>query len=192
MQLLRIKSLNILLIGIAYGCLFLMASCVNDLASIERITLDSKSPDEVTKNLHVFYSDSGYAKIEVFAKLAETYHKPEEITKLRDGIKVNFFKDDGEIVSTLTALYGEVNMQKGTIFVQDSVQLFNIKKKQRLVTESLYWNQKDSSVYTNSSVSVSSPKGTLFGQGIRTKQDFSSYTFIKPYGKVFIEEGDFK
>lgn len=169
----------------------LFSACVNDLETIQKITYDSKSPDEVTQNLHVLYVDSGYAKIELYAKYAETFHKPEEITKLKEGIKVNFFKDNGEIVSTLTALYGEVNMQKGVIFVKDSVQLYNHAKQQRLETEQLNWNKKDSSVFTNSGVMVSSPKGTLFGEGIRTKQDFSSYTFIKPYGKVVIEDGDF-
>lgn len=167
------------------------SACVNDLETIQKITYDSKSPDEVTQNLHVLYVDSGYAKIELYAKYAETFHKPEEITKLKEGIKVNFFKENGEIVSTLTALYGEVNMQKGVIFVKDSVQLYNHAKQQRLETEQLNWNKKDSSVFTNSGVMVSSPKGTLFGEGIRTKQDFSSYTFIKPYGKVVIEDGDF-
>ncbi len=167
------------------------SACVNDLETIQKITYNPKSPDEVTQNLHVLYVDSGYAKIELFAKYAEVTHKPEEITKLKEGIKVNFFKENGEIVSTLTALYGEVNMQKGVIFVRDSVQLYNHAKRQRLETEQLNWNKKDSSVFTNSGVMVSSPKGTLFGEGIRTKQDFSTYTFIKPYGKVVIEDGDF-
>ena len=77
----------------------------------------------------MFYTDSGYARIEVYAGLAETYSKPESITKLKDGIKVNFFSSQGEIVSTLTALYGEVNFSKGLLFVKDSVRLVNLEKK---------------------------------------------------------------
>jgi LPS export ABC transporter protein LptC len=156
---------------------------VNDLESIQKVTFDPKAPDEVTKNLHVFYTDSGYARVEVFAALAETYSKPESITKLKDGIKVNFFAGDGEIVSTLTALYGEINYTRGTMFVRDSVQLKNYEKKQRLETEALFWNQKDSSIYTTSNVVVRSPQGILFGEGISTKQDFSYYEFLKPSGK---------
>lgn len=189
MKINRISSKIIVLLG-GFFLLTILSACVNDLESIQKITYDPKSPDEVTQNLHVLYVDSGFAKIELFANYSETFHKPEELTKLKDGIKVNFFKENGEVVSTLTALYGEVNMQKGVIFVRDSVQLYNHAKKQRLETEQLNWNKGDSSVYTNSGVVVSSPKGTLYGEGIRTKQDFSTYTFIKPYGKVVIEEGD--
>lgn len=157
---------------------------MNDLASIQKVTYDPKAPDEVTKNLNVFYTDSGYAKIEISATLAETYRKPESITKLKDGLKVNFFSADGQVISSLTALYGEINFTKGLIFVKDSVRLVNLEKKQQLETEVLFWNQKDSSVYTNSNVIVRSPKGVLYGKGIQTKQDFSYYEFLEPYGKI--------
>lgn len=172
---------KVLLAFVFFTSLF---SCVNDLESIQKVTYDPNAPDEVTKNLYVFYTDSGYARVEIYAALAQTYAKPESVTKLKDGIKVNFFSAHGEIVSTLTALYGEVNYTKGTFFVRDSVHLVNHAKKQRLETESLYWNRKDSSIYTSSNVIVRSPKGILFGEGIVTKQDFSFYEFLKPSGKI--------
>jgi LPS export ABC transporter protein LptC len=167
------------------GILF---SCVNDLESIQKVTYDPKAPDEVTTDLKVFYTDSGYARVEIFAKYAETFIRPEHITKLKDGLKVNFFSSTGEVVSTLSALSGEVNFNKGLFFVKDSVRLYNHEKKQQLETEILYWNQKDSSIYTSSDVTVRSPKGVLFGKGITTKQDFSYYEFLKPYGKFNFDD----
>ena len=160
-----------------------LAGCVNDLETIQRVTYDPKAPEEVTKDLRVFYNDSGYARIEILAKLAETYSKPEMVTKLKDGLRVNFCSSDGKIVSSLTALYGEVNFNTGKLFVRDSVQLYNFAKKQRMLTEVLYWNQRDSTIYTHSSVVVRSPGGILYGDGIETKQDFSEYVFLKPRGK---------
>ena len=77
--------------------------------------------------------------------------------------------------------------------VKDSVRLYNYEKKQTLETEALFWNQKDSLIYSKSAVKVRSPKGTLFGEGIRTKQDFSKYEIIKPVGKFQLEnELEFK
>jgi LPS export ABC transporter protein LptC len=184
------KKANLIVYKILASILLsaLLFSCVNDLESIQKVTYDPKAPDEVTKNLRVFYTDSGYARVEVFAAIAETYSKPIAVTKLKDGIKVNFFSADGKIVSTLTALYGEVNYANGTFFVRDSVQLVNHEKKQRMETEALYWNQKDSSIYTTSNVVVRSPKGVLYGDGIRTKQNFSEYEFLKPYGKINFDD----
>ena len=175
----RIAFISLYILSIS----LFISGCVNDLETIQRVTYDPKAPDEVTKDLRVFYNDSGYARIEILAALAESYSKPELVTKLKDGLRVNFFSADGKIVSSLTALYGEVNFSTGKLYVKDSVQLYNFAKKQRMLTEILYWNQRDSTIYTNSSVVVRSPGGILYGDGIRTKQDFSEYVILNPRGK---------
>ncbi|MFM6933989.1 MAG: LPS export ABC transporter periplasmic protein LptC [Flavobacteriales bacterium] len=175
-------------IGLIFAFFLLgISSCENDLEAIERISFDAHSPDETTKNLKMIYADDGYARVEIYASLAETFRGKEEITKIKDSLKVHFFNEKGEIVSKLTALYGEINYSKGTMMVKDSVRLYNYEKKQTLETEALFWNQKDSSIYSKSSVIVRSPKGTIFGEGIRTKQDFSKYELIKPVGKFEME-----
>ena len=181
----RFSSLYSLLL--LSGILF---SCVNDLDSIRKITFKTTDPDERTTNMAVLYTDSGYAKVEVFAKLAETYSKPESVIKLKDGVRINFFSEDGEIVSVLTALYGEIQQEKGTMFVRDSVQLFNIKKNRRMETEELFWNQKDSTIFTEKSVVIKTPQAILFGQGVRTKQDFSTHEFMKPTGTIDLGKND--
>jgi len=167
---------------------FNMTSCVNDLDAIKKITFDENTPDETTRNLHVIFDEDGYAKVEIYAALAETKRGKNHITTVKDSLRVNFFNNTGKIVSTLSALYGEVNFTLGTLIVRDSVRLYNFEKKQILETEALYWNQKDSSIYSLSQVIVRSPKGVILGDGIRTKQDFSYYEFLKPQGKMELEK----
>ena len=151
------------------GILF---SCVNDLDTIKKVTYDPDAPEEVTKNLEVLYTDSGYAQVKIYANLAETYSKPKRITKLKNGLKVDFFGENGTVVSCLTANYGEVNFDSGLMFVRDSVVLRNYPKKQTLETEELFYNQSDSTIYTDKNVIVKKQgKGvTGRGKGIRTTQ----------------------
>lgn len=177
----RNKFLKRISVVFLAGILF---SCVNDLNDVKKITYDPKSPSEVTENLEVFYTDSGYPKIRLFAKLAESYATPKQVTKFRKGLKVEFFDDAGEVVSILTSQYGEIQTEEGKMFVRDSVELFNVVKQQRLKTEELIWNQKDSLIYSNKSVVVTSPNGILYGKGIQTTQDFENYTFVQPRGKI--------
>ena len=169
------------------GILF---SCVNDIDTIRKVTNDPNAPDEVTTDLEVFYNDSGAAQIRICAKLAETFTHPQRVTKLKDGIKVDFFTSNGKIVSTLTALYGEVNFETGKMFVQDSVQLRNHSKDQVLETEQLFWNQKDSTIYTYKNVVVRTPKDVLYGRGIRSKHTFNEdkFQFFEPYGEVDVSK----
>lgn len=169
--------------------LLIIYSCENDLEAIQKITFDTNTPDETTKDLHIMISDSGYAKVEIIATLAETFRNKTHITKVKDSLRVNFFNDKGKVISTLFALYGEINFTNGTIIVKDSVRLYNFKNKQMLETEALFWNQRDSTIYSLSQIIVRSPKGIVIGKdGIKTTQEFNKYELLKPEGKIQIEE----
>ena len=179
--------MNLLPFSIAILILSLF-SCENDLSTIEKVTFNPKSPDETIYDFKMVYSDSGYARVELKATYAETINTPEKITKLLDSLRVNFFSASGEIISTLTALYGEINFSTDLLMVKDSVRLYNYKKKQTLETEVLYWNQKDSNIFTPAQVIVKAPDGIFIGEGLKTKQDFSRYEILKPRGNIKIEK----
>lgn len=166
----------------------MFASCVNDLESIKKVTFRANDPDEKTSELYLTYTDSGYAKIRLYAKLAESYTKPEEVVQFKDGVRVEFYNENGSLASILTALYGEINEHEGTMMVRDSVQLFNPEKNQRMETEVLYWNRADSAVYTDKMVMIRTPKALLFGKGVKTKQDFSYYEILQPEGRMDIKD----
>lgn len=170
---------------IAYYLLLLLAaivlSCTNDLNKIKKISYDPNSPDEVSQKLNIYYVDSGYAKLNIFALHAETYSK-QNLTKLKDSIQVDFFDDNGTITTTLTARYGEVDNKSGKIFVKDSVKLVNHADKRIMYTTILYWNQADSTIYTDQDVKLVSPKGVGYGTSLRAKQDFTTYKITDPRG----------
>ena len=72
--------------------------------------------------------------------------------------------------------------------VRDSVRLTNFAKNQTLKTEALIWNQNDSTIYSISQVIVKTPKGTFYGDGILTRQDFSYYEITNPKGSIQLEK----
>lgn len=159
-------------------------ACENDLNTVKQVTFKSSDPDERTQNVHLIYSDSGIAKVELNAKLAETYNKPKKVIKFKDGLVINFYSSEGKIESVLTALYGEISQEDGLMIVRDSVRLRNLNKKQVLESEELHWNQKTEAINTNKPVLVRSDGGLFYGDGIRTSQDFKVYEFIKPKGTI--------
>ena len=167
------------------GILF---SCENDMDAIERVTYDEQAPDEVTKDLNIIYTDSGYAQVRIKAALAETVKKPRHITKLKDGLRIDFFGDSGEVTSTLTALYGEVNYNTGKMFVRDSVVLYNYEKKQWLESEEMIYNRVDSMIYVPKYYVIrKAEKGiTGSGEGLKTtyKFDKDDYSTRNPQGTI--------
>ena len=169
------------------GILF---SCVNDMDTIQKVTFDDKAPNEVMTDAEVLISDSEYAQIRIHAVFAETFKVPEKVTKIKDGVTVDFYSAEGKITSKLTALYGEVNHQTGLILVRDSVVLQNLKKNQVLETEELYYNQRDSSIYTDRNVIIRRNGKVGTGSGIRTTQSFSSYRVNNPVGEAAMSDSD--
>lgn len=187
----RKKSLFIIVVPVAFlatGILF--SGCVNDLEAIEKIAFDPNAPEEVTKNLKIFYTDDGLRQIGLQAQLAETFRIPDHHTKFSEGLRVDFYSEEGSITSTLTALYGEYNYTTGKVFVRDSVVMHNYEKKQTLETEELFWNQRDSTIFTDKYVLIKTTgKGiTGRGKGLKTSQYFDRYIILEPVGIVNLED----
>lgn len=169
------------------AALLLVSSCVNDIEKIKKVTFKPSDPDEKMSELFLTYSDSGMAKIRLYAPLAETYTKKGRLIQFRKGVKVEFYNEKGRLYSILTAKYGEINETEGKMQVRDSVQMYNPIKDQRMETEALFWERKDSMIFTDKMVMVRTPKALFFGKGIRSKQDFSYYEFLQPQGKLDID-----
>ena len=169
------------------GCIFsvlMLFSCTNDLDTINRITIKSTDPDERIQNLELFFTDSGFAKVRIFAKIAEMYTQPITVTKLKDSICVFFYTPEGKVETILTGRYGEYFPKENRVFIQNHVVLENLEKSRKMETEELFWKQADSSIYTNRLVTITTPDGKFYGDGIKAKQDFSTYEFIHPRGKI--------
>lgn|SRR5690554_2423402 len=163
-------------------------SCVNDLEKVKKITTHPNNPDETSEDLHVIYTDSGYAQIEIFASIAETYTQPKKVTKFKDGLKVNFYNDQGEVGSVLTSLFGEIDGKTGNITVRDSVKLVNLEKEKTLESEVLYWNKNGDSIYTNKAVVIKSSDMILSGMGAWTTPAFDTAQFYKPTAKIYLKD----
>ncbi len=159
-------------------------SCHNDLDTIKKVSFKPTDPDERTTNVHMIETDSGYAKIELRAKLSETYNKPTFHVKFKEGIEITLYNQMGEIESKLTSLFGEIFQETGEMIFKDSVRLQNLSESQVLETEELHWNQNTQAIFTDKNVIVHSKDGGKFyGDGIRTSLDFKKYEFIHPKGK---------
>ena len=172
------------LVSISLLLMVILLSCENNSGEIQRITHFENAPDEYTENLNMFHNDSGLTKVNLYAKVSQTFYKPRHITNFKDYLRVDFFDKSGAKVSTLVALSGVFDHDEGVVEVQDSVRLFNYARKQQLETEYLIWNKKDSTIRTNRNVLVRSPKEIIKGKGLVTRQDFSFFEILEPTGKI--------
>ena len=59
-------SISLLLTG-------MLLACENNSGEIQRITHFENAPDEYTENLNMFHNDSGLTKVNLYAKVSQTY-----------------------------------------------------------------------------------------------------------------------
>jgi len=165
----------------------ILVSCANDLDKIQQVTQFENIPDEVSTNLHMVSTDSGYVTFELRGTLVESYRLPTPRTVIKDGLEVTFYnKETNEVEAILTAYYGEREPDSDRMFVRDSVVLKNITKQQQLETEELYW--RNDSVFSNKAVVVKTADAILWGKGIVADQSFDKFTILKPTGEKHINE----
>lgn len=166
----------------------LLLSCENNMDDVQRISFNKASPDEVIVDFNMTYSEGGKAKVKIYAAYSESFRTPEYITYLKDSLRVTFYAEDGQKISTLTAKYGKINHEKDEILIKDSVRFYHLAKKQLLKTELIQWHRKDSTISTQAPVFIMSPSGNFSGKGLKARQDFSSYEILRPQGDVVIEK----
>lgn len=150
-------------------------SCENDLENVKKITASDETPDQVTTNLHSFYSDSGIVKYEIIASRVEIYEKEPAKTIFKNGFEVNYFSGSGEIISKLQADYGEIKEKENMVIARNNVIFTNYEKKQELKTEELFWDKNLKKVRTTKNFFLKTPTTEGKGTGMETDETFSEY-----------------
>ena len=154
---------------------FVFASCENDLENIKKVTATDKTADQITNGLHSIYSDSGLVVYEILANRMEVFEKPVQTTYFKNGLTVNYYNKNSEIVSTLKADYAEIKEAENLVICRNNVIFTNHEKHQTLKTEELFWDKKLKKVRTSKNFFVESPTTEARGVGLETDETFSEY-----------------
>ena len=134
-------------------------------------------------NVTIYYNDSGLLKAKLFAPKLIGYKKENnDIIRMPKGVKADFYNEEGERESYLTADKGISYQTKKITEVSQNVVVMN-NKGEKLNTEKLIWDQKKQMIYTDKFVRITTPTEVLTGEGMESKQDFSDWKIRKPRGR---------
>jgi LPS export ABC transporter protein LptC len=173
------KTINIpttFVVGMFVLLMFGLTSCENDLDHVKRVTATDQTPDQITNDLHTFYSDSGIVQYEIIASRMEVYQSPNQKTYFKNGFEVNYFNKSGEKISKLTADYCEIIEKSNLVVCKNNVTFTNYEKQQTLKTEELFWDQKYKKIRTTKKFFIDSPTTEAKGVGLEADETFSTYS----------------
>ena len=71
---------------------------------------------------------------------------------------------------------------------EGNVIVRNLKKKEQLNSEELFWNLKEEKIFTEKFVRIETEDEILLGEGLEASQDFENYTIKNPTGIISIDD----
>lgn len=172
------RFLQYIIFFLASALLFYCAPKSEEILEVQEYT----GPVGEVENAIIYYSDSAQVKMRMETpRLLEFGNGDSEYP---EGLFLEFFDKDGKPTSTLEADYCYYTKKEDLYKATGNVIIKNIEKGDRLDTEELYWNKKDEEVFTDKFVRIEQGGDLLLGDGLKAKQDFSSYNIINLKGKL--------
>ena len=163
------------------SCLFV--SCENDIKDVNEF-MKKQTGIEEAKDVTSYMSQQGLVKAKLRSPYMLRYQADSPYVEFPRTLHVDFFDDSTKIESTVDALYARYREYESKVLLRDSVVVINIEKGDTLRTNELWWDQTTEEFYTDKPVRIYQKDKTIFGKGLKAKQDFSSYDIFDITGTV--------
>lgn len=167
--------------------LLALCACENDLAEVNRLVQKEEVFFETAKEVEMLYSDSAIVRVRIKSPTLRRYldkQNPREV--FPDGILVEFLSEYGRPTSHLSARQAIRYEKENRIIVRDSV-VWVSRKKERLETEELIFEEENDRVYTDKFVTILRQDEIIYGYGFESNQEFTHYKINAIEGRVKVD-----
>ena len=168
------KFLPFLLLLLLFGC--------EDKLKPTVVAVSGRLPDQESWNSTVVFSDSGETRGILWAGHLLVFNN-ENKTYLGDSIRVDFYNDQGQHTSYLTADSGIVDNNTNDLEAIGNVYVHS-DSGTSLWTQKLFWNDQTQKVTSDVFVKIVSPKETIEGIGFESDRDLTNYRIFNVSGEA--------
>jgi LPS export ABC transporter protein LptC len=145
-----------------------------------------EGPLSEAENVELYYSESERVKVKMIAALVYEYENGDR--EFPKGIYLEFYDEFEKLESTLSANEAYYFEKDKTWRGRGNVEVKNVKKKEQLNTEELFWNPKEEKIYTEKFLTIRQEDQVVSGEGLDAKQDLSNYKITNPSGVFDMKE----
>ena len=134
----------------------------------------------------MLHTENGKLKVKIVATTIERFNNQQPQLVFSNHLVVYFYNDSALVQSTLKAEYAEINDEKKLMTAKENVILTNIAGK-KLESEELIWDEKNTKIYTDKKVKITTGKEVIEGEGFVSNPDFTEYSISKIHGTFNFE-----
>lgn len=182
--------MKIIRLIVLVGLLTLMACTQFESGDNSQYVQEDSSPDQESWNAEMSFTKQGKRRAVLHAGYVAKYSK-QEITLLKENVRVDFYDDEGELKSHLTSDQGKVFEKNKDMVATGDVVVIS-RTGTHLFTEELYWNNELERIISHVPVMITSENDTLYGDSFNSDPDLINYEITNTRGttksKISIEE----
>ncbi|MCC6398980.1 MAG: LPS export ABC transporter periplasmic protein LptC [Bacteroidetes bacterium] len=167
-------------------CALLLAACEEKAKPRVSPLSGSEIPSQESWNSTVVFSDSAQLKAVLWAGHISVFSS-RQITEMTDSIRVDFFDDQEQHTSLLTARRGVVHDATRDLEAYENVIVVS-DSGTTLKTERLFWNNATKKIHTDAFVDIRSPHEHIMGHGMESDQGLKHYKIFKVTGQALTDE----
>jgi LPS export ABC transporter protein LptC len=155
----------------------LSVSCSEGDATVPPID-EVATPTMQVREFGITYTEYGKTKMRLTAPVLVRYMMaPEPYSLFPEGFFVEFFSAEGPLESQITADYALYKEKPVEVWkAVGNVVVINYEKQQKLLTDTLFWNRQEHTIYTSAPVSIETKDGAMNGKdGMTSDEHFTNY-----------------
>jgi len=164
-------------------------SCTNSVKEVKDFLADKNLPIGEAKNINHKHTDSGRIDIKMKAPLMLDFgnrnaHPYSEFPK---GITITTIEKNGDSV-TIKGDYARSYKMTEISEIKNNVVIYNFAKKNKLVAEQIYWDQKTHYFFTERNFTFYTLTDTINGKGFEATEDLKTWWVKNQQGVINIKE----
>ena len=173
------------MIATALAVAFVVYSCKSKIQQADDIDL-SAYPVQVVNDMFVVQSENGLLQMRMEADLMERYQNDSVSYEIfPEGFAVYGYNEEGLLETEITSdnarheKFDKNDVETWAAF--GNVVVKNVINKERMETDTLYWDRKNEKIYTDCYVKMFSPKGFMQGYGMESDQRARNSIIFNPF-----------
>jgi len=166
----------------------MLFSCENSIAVVKEITREDTLAAITAYDIVYIRSDSGKVQMELEAPVMNRFSGTDPSIEFPEGFEAVFYDSAMQQSSRIRADYGISNENTKLLIARRDVEVENYKTKEKLNTESLFWDQRKKFIYTGAFVKITSPDKIVFGDSLTATEGFDQRTIHNIRATLEIEE----
>ncbi len=160
----------------------LIWACSQETPQKGQLTESGELPDQESWNATVLITKEGKTVGVLKAGHVQKFSK-KNMTVLDENIRVDFYDEQGNHKSVLTAEGGRVNDVTQDMEAYGNVVVVS-DSGVTLYTDTLKWDNKNQKIYSDIPIMLTTEENdTLYGDSFRSSPDLINYEIINPRGK---------